>query len=46
MITNVFKALRGNPALNHDNNIHEYDIYVIMKISCENVSERNFIMGG
>ena len=25
-ITNVFEALRGNPALDHDNNIHEYDI--------------------
>ena len=23
MITNVFEALRGNPALDHDNNIHE-----------------------
>ena len=22
-ITNVFEALRGNPALDHDNNIHE-----------------------
>ena len=26
VITNVFEALRGNPALEHDNNIHEYDI--------------------
>ena len=26
VITNVFEALRGNPALDHDNNIHEYDI--------------------
>ena len=25
VITNVFEALRGNPALDHDNNIHEYD---------------------
>ena len=25
VITNVFEALRGNPALDHDN-IHEYDI--------------------
>ena len=23
MITNVFEALRGNPALDHDHNIHE-----------------------
>ena len=26
VITNVFEALRGYPALDHDNNIHEYDI--------------------
>ena len=26
VITNVFEALRGNPALDYDNNIHEYDI--------------------
>ena len=26
VITTVFEALRGNPALDHDNNIHEYDI--------------------
>ena len=24
---NVFEALRGNPALDHDNNIHEHDMY-------------------
>ena len=24
LLTNVFEALRGNPALDHDNNIHEY----------------------
>ena len=27
VITNVFEALRGNPALDHDSNIHEYDIH-------------------
>ena len=27
VITNVFEALRRNPALDHDNNIHEYDIH-------------------
>ena len=26
IITNVLKVLRGNPALDHDNKIHEYDI--------------------
>ena len=26
VITNVFEALCGNPALDHDNNIHEYHI--------------------
>ena len=26
VITTVFEALHGNPALDHDNNIHEYDI--------------------
>ena len=26
VITNVFEALCGNPALDHQNNVHEYDI--------------------
>ena len=26
VITNVFEALRGNPAFDHDDNIYEYDI--------------------
>ena len=26
IITNVLKVLRGNPVLDHDNRIHEYDI--------------------
>ena len=31
VITNVFEALRGNPALDHENNIHEYDISRILR---------------
>ena len=27
ILTNVFEALRGNPALDHKTNIHEYDIH-------------------
>ena len=35
MITNVFEALRGSPALNHENNIHEYVRYCAFKKTFE-----------
>ena len=31
VITNVFEALRGSPALYHENNIHEYVRYCAFK---------------